>query len=90
LREPDQRRPLIGQQAEAKGIGQQLSGECSLVSVSHQPPNVTAEESHVSCELLGLGSSLVMTEMPEPALMHCVTDQDLPSFVQGLPEPGGQ
>jgi hypothetical protein len=81
LREPDWRRLLIGQQAEAQGIGQQLSRESSPVPASHQPPKVTAEKANLPGEFLALGSSLIMTQMLKPALVRRVTDQSLPSFV---------
>jgi hypothetical protein len=81
LREPDQRRLLIGQQAEAQGVGQQLPREGSLVSFSHQPPKVTAEGTHVLREFLTLVRSLVKMEMPKPALVRGVTDQELPGYL---------
>jgi hypothetical protein len=81
LREPDHRRLLTGQQAEAQGIRQQLPRKGALVPFSHQPPKVPAEGSHLPGEFLTLASSLVMTQMPEPALMRSVTDQDLAAFV---------
>jgi hypothetical protein len=64
LREADCRRLLVGQQAEPNGKRQQLSREGSLVSFSHQPAKIAAEGTHVRGEFLGLGGSLVMTQVP--------------------------
>jgi hypothetical protein len=86
VREPNERRLLIRQQAEAQGIGQQRSRESTLIPGGHQPPKVTAEGPDLPGELLTLGSSLVMVEMPDPAPARRVTDQELPGFVQDLHE----
>jgi hypothetical protein len=90
VREPNERCLLIRQQTEAQGIGQQRSRESSLIPCGHQPPKVTAEGPDSPGELLTLGSSLVMVQMPDPAPARRVTDEELPGFVKDLREPVAQ
>lgn len=73
-----------------QGVGQQGSRQDFLVSIGLQPPEVTLEGANLPRKVLTLGASLVMMQVPQPALVYGLSHQRLPGLVQCPSEPIGQ